>query len=231
MRSLAKATALVAAAGRGTRVGAEQNKVLLPLFDVPVIVWTLQALEQASVISNVVLIIRPEETDAFVALVKQHNLGKVADFVTGGDERQDSVFNGLTQAKQLNDLVVIHDAARPLASATLFSSVCAAASEHGAAMAAIAVTDTLARSDEDFRALANVSRENLWRVQTPQAFQRDVIVAAHRRARSEKYYATDDATLVRRYGGEVRIVPGEAWNLKITEREDFEVAQALMASW
>lgn len=223
-----KATALVAAAGRGTRVGANQNKVLLHLLDVPVIVWTLRALEQAPVIQNVVLITRLEEADEFVNLVKQHDLTKVSDFVPGGDERQGSVCNGLTQAKQLNDLVVIHDAARPLASPLLFTLVCTAAAEHGAALAAIPVTDTLTRADDELRALETVPRESLWRVQTPQAFQRDVIVTAHRRARSENFCATDDATLVRRYGGEVRIVPGEAWNLKITEREDFQLAEALL---
>jgi len=222
------ATALVAAAGLGTRVSGNVSKVLLPLRNAPVLVWTLRALEASPVIANVVLITRLETADECAQLVRAHGLTKVTDFVPGGPARQDSVFNGLTQAKALNDLVVIHDAARPLASPDLFARVCAAAEEHGAALAAIPVVDTLNRADAELRVIATVPRDQLWRVQTPQAFRREVILDAHRRARREGFTATDDASLVRHYGGAVRIVPGEPWNLKLTHDGDFHLAEALL---
>ena len=223
-----KVTALVPAAGHGARVGANQNKILLPLCGVPVIVWTLRALEQSPSVENIVVIARSQDMTEMASLLQQHPLLKPVEWASGGPQRQDSVYNGLHQAKRLNEIAIVHDAARPLATPELVERVCRAAMDVGGATAAVAVTDTLTRSDENLHAVKTIPRENLWRIQTPQAFLTSSLLSAHNRARDQGFRTTDDATIVQHYGGMVRIVPGEAWNIKVTEPSDFQLAEALL---
>jgi 2-C-methyl-D-erythritol 4-phosphate cytidylyltransferase len=144
--------------------------------------------------------------------------------VTGGETRADSVRAALAAVPADADIVVVHDAARPLASPLLFAAVIAAVRAGAdAAIPALAVTDTLKRVEGD-RVIETVPREGLAVVQTPQAFRADAL----RRAHADGADASDDAMLVERSGGDVRIVPGEARNLKITVPDDLEVAAGMI---
>ena len=147
----------------------------------------------------------------------------------GGNERQDSVRIALALTSAETDVVVIHDAARPFADAALFSRCLETAARTGAAIAAIPVSDTLKRV-ADNAIIATLKRTGLYQAQTPQAFQRRLLVAAHERALREHVIATDDADLVEQIGGTVEIVEASALNLKITTKTDMEIAEAIAAS-
>ena len=147
----------------------------------------------------------------------------------GGGERQDSVRIALALTSSESDLVVVHDAARPMASATMFTSCLDAAARAGGAIAAIPVADTLKRV-VDGAITATVARAGLWSAQTPQAFRREVLVEAHRRAVSEGIVATDDADLVERSGARVEVVEGSTANIKITTPSDVAIVEAIIAA-
>jgi 2-C-methyl-D-erythritol 4-phosphate cytidylyltransferase len=145
----------------------------------------------------------------------------------GGRERHESVYNGLEDMPEQVRVVVVHDAARPLVTDETIERVIAAARTGVGAVAALPVVDTLKRVNEDGRIVETVSREQLWRAQTPQAFPREMLERAHVAARSEKVGATDDAGLCERIGETVMVVRGSERALKITEEADFARAEAL----
>jgi len=149
--------------------------------------------------------------------------------VAGGTERQDSVRIALGITSAESEIVVVHDAARPFATPTLFRACIEAAAGADGAIAAVAVADTLKRVEEGHAIAATVARADLWQAQTPQAFRRDRLIAAHERALAERWAATDDAELIERMGGRVDVVESSAGNLKITTPADLEIAEALAA--
>jgi 2-C-methyl-D-erythritol 4-phosphate cytidylyltransferase len=147
--------------------------------------------------------------------------------VLGGDERQKSVRNGLALVDTQH--VVVHDAARPFATVDLVDSVLGALkAAHGAAPA-VPVADTL-KEVRDGRVIRTVERSSLWAVQTPQAFQTDALKNVHDKARVDGFVGTDDAQLVERYGGVMKIVEGTRDNIKLTYPEDWRVAEAMIAA-
>ena len=150
-----------------------------------------------------------------------------ATVVAGGRSRQVSVANGLEHVHTLN--VVVHDAARPFATAAEVHAVLAALDEAAGAIVALPVDDTLKRVESD-RVRATIDRSGLWRAQTPQAFRTEVLREAHRRAVQDGFEATDDAQLLERYGRDVRVVRGRATNIKLTRSEDLDLAEALLRS-
>ena len=147
----------------------------------------------------------------------------------GGIERQDSVRIALGLTSAESELVIVHDAARPLATAAIFEACLSAAARAGGAIAAIPVSDTLKRV-ADGAISATIARSGLWQAQTPQAFRRDVLVAAHRRAVTEGIAATDDADLVERTGARVEVVEASTNNIKITTASDLAIVEAIIAS-
>jgi 2-C-methyl-D-erythritol 4-phosphate cytidylyltransferase len=146
--------------------------------------------------------------------------------VAGGEERGDSVWNGLAATPEDAAIVLVHDGARPFVTADVIGRVLEAA-RSGAVLAALPVTDTLKEVAADGTVVATPDRARFWQAQTPQGFPRAVILEAHRRARAEGVRATDDAALCERYGIPVRVVEGAADNLKVTRPADLAVAEAL----
>jgi 2-C-methyl-D-erythritol 4-phosphate cytidylyltransferase len=150
-------------------------------------------------------------------------------WVAGGAERGDSVRNALNAVPAQADVVLVHDAARPLVSAAVIDRCIRAAVSGRCAVAAVPVVDTIKEVDEGGRITGTPDRRRLWAAQTPQAFPADVLRRAHERARADGVSATDDAALVARYGGTVIIVEGAPENLKITTPADLMFADALLA--
>ena len=148
--------------------------------------------------------------------------------VEGGARRQDSVRCGLAALDAACDIVVIHDAARPLVNVETIAGSIRTAAETGAALVATPARDTLKRVGPDATVSATLSRQDVWLAQTPQTFQVDLIREAHRRAQEQGVTATDDAGLVERLGRPVRVVPGDALNFKITTQDDLILAEALL---
>ena len=213
--------AILLCAGKGERLGAGVDKALVPLFGRPLFTWSLEALERAPSIEHIVVVgpvKRLQEMLAASGFVPH----KVAAWSEGGRERQDSVARGLHVLPDDATLVAIHDCARALVTPELIARVVGDAVQHGGAIAALPLGDTLKRG-----ALGvietTVPRQGLWCAQTPQAFRREWIVAAHAAASRQ---ATDDAALVEALGHRVHLTPGDPLNFKITTPQDLELAEA-----
>lgn len=219
------AACVILAAGTGSRVGAAVNKVLLPLGDAPVLVWSLRAVWALDEpVARVVLVVRPDEREAVSAAVLPHLGDREVHLVDGGSTRHGSEWNALRflapaiEAGEV-DAVAIHDGARPLAATTLWADTLAAARTHGGALPVVRLSQ-LVRTDG-----ARASGD-LVGVQTPQAFAAGPLLDAYTRADAEGFAGTDTASCLERYAGDLRIaaVPSSAANLKITFPEDVDLA-------
>lgn len=228
---VARAGVILLAAGRSQRMGGGRNKVLLPLAGRPLLAHSLETLATCPAVESLVLVTQPEEREEMLALLA--SFPKPWTWAPGGEERQDSVAQGLQRLPPSVSLVAVHDGARPLASCALFCRVIEAAAQHGAALAAVPVTDTL--KEVEGEALggwvrSTLDRSRIWQAQTPQAFRRALLEEAHRRSQQEGYRGTDDASLVERLGLSVRVVLGEVGNVKVTHPQDLLWAEALYGS-
>ncbi|HLH76290.1 MAG TPA: 2-C-methyl-D-erythritol 4-phosphate cytidylyltransferase [Candidatus Binataceae bacterium] len=221
-----KASAIVVAAGSGLRLGMAQPKALVPLGRDPILYYCLRTLAQVAQISELIISAPPTHLAAVGELAQRAAARLIPTVVSGGAQRQDSVRCAIQRLSPDAELVVIHDAARPFASATLFEACLNAAARVGASLACVPVADTLKEAEGSF-VRATRSRQALYQAQTPQAFTRSVLLAAHARAGGDS--ATDDALLAEQIGQRVEIVMGSPLNFKITTAEDLRLAQALLA--
>lgn len=218
--------ALIVAAGRGSRMAADVPKQYRRLAGRPVLAWTVGAFLGHPAIASVRCVIHPDDTALYDAAMA--GLAR-PDAVAGGATRQDSVRNGLAalaEAAGPGDRVLIHDGARPLLSPALIDRVIAALDTAPGAIAALPVVDTLKRA-QDGLAAATIERDGLWRAQTPQGFDLAAIRAAHETAAGQAL--TDDAAVADAAGLDVRLVPGEEDNLKITTEADLQRAERMLA--
>lgn len=214
---------LIAAAGLGERLGREEPKALVPLLGRPMLLHTLDRFREAGLDHGVVLV-PPGREETFSAALA----GRDVRLTNGGATRQESVRNGLNALEDGTEVVAIHDAARPFVSVAAIRASIAAAAEHGAATVAIPSVDTILEGDEAAFLRATPDRRRLWACQTPQTFRVEVIREAHHRATREGFQGTDDASLVRRMGGRVKLVMGSRHNMKITLPEDLRIAELMM---
>jgi len=217
---------IIPAAGSGSRVGAACNKLLLPLAGEPLLQHTLRAVAACDV-AQVVLVTRPDERAVMAALAA--NVGLEPTFADGGETRQASVAHGLAALQSHIGLVAVHDGARPLVTPKLFDQTLAAAAEHGAAVAAAPIADTLKRV-RDGAVAEGIDREGVWAMQTPQAFQVEILRWASEAARADGFAATDEVSLVEHMGRPVAIVESAEPNLKVTRPEDYAAAAAHLAA-
>ncbi|KKB34841.1 2-C-methyl-D-erythritol 4-phosphate cytidylyltransferase [Bacillus thermotolerans] len=217
---------VIPAAGRGKRMKADRNKLLLKLESCPVIIHTLKIFEEDPSCKEIILVVHPDETGIFSDLMSEHGITKVQKLVHGGSERQESVYHGLKEADK-SAIVLIHDGARPFITIPLIRQLVEEAERSGAAIAAVPVKDTIKRVTEK-NVIETVERSSLWSVQTPQAFRMSLILDAHEQARAEGYIGTDDASLVERMKKGVQVVEGDYDNIKLTTPEDLFFAEAII---
>jgi 2-C-methyl-D-erythritol 4-phosphate cytidylyltransferase len=217
---------IIVAAGSGIRLGVGEPKAFVKLHGRPILHYSLATLAKLQQVAEVVVAIPTGMEKRTRDEVARAGLEVPVKITPGGHERQDSVRAALALTSSEAQVIVIHDAARPFADASLFRRCLEAAFARGAAIAAIPVADTLKRV-ADGAIVATVKRAGLYQAQTPQAFQRRLLVAAHERAVRERIVATDDADLVEQIGGTVEIVEASALNLKITTRSDLTIAESL----
>ncbi|MBP7865169.1 MAG: 2-C-methyl-D-erythritol 4-phosphate cytidylyltransferase [Acidobacteria bacterium] len=231
--------AAVLAGGTGSRAGAPVPKQFVLLDEMPVIVHTLRTFRDSGLFGILVVAIHPEWIDTLEEILQQWDLVGAVSLVPGGATRQDSSWAALSFLRDLPDppdRVLVHDAARCLADADLLRRCVDGLREHAALTAAVGVTDTLAEvepADEtsvpDRWIVGVPDRRRLVRVQTPQGFRLEVILAAHRAAQARGTTgASDDAQLVLANGGTVHVVEGAGTNLKISHPEDFALAEWLL---
>jgi 2-C-methyl-D-erythritol 4-phosphate cytidylyltransferase len=224
----ARVTAILAAPGRGARLG--MRKQLHELEGRPVAAWSLATIAECGLVTDVIIACESDERDAFAGLARAHGGGKVRAVVAGGVRRQDSVYAALRAAPPDTSVVLVHDGARPFVTIEQIERVVAAAGPNGAAILAVPVKDTVKQAGEGGAVLRTVPRETLWTAQTPQAFAYGVLVRAHEIAERDGFVGTDCAMLVEAAAETVvRIIEGSYDNIKITTPEDLPVAAQIAA--
>jgi 2-C-methyl-D-erythritol 4-phosphate cytidylyltransferase len=221
-------SAVIVAAGQGTRMGPGVDKLFLEVAGRPVVAHTWQRFNDAACIDEIVLVVRDGMQSAFAELAQQFKLTKPHRFVVGGAERQDSVWNGLAALSPQAEVVAIQDGARPCTSQALIAATIQAARETGAAVAAQPVTDTIKESADGKTIARNVDRSKLWAVQTPQTFRVDVIRRALTQVRARQLQVTDDTTACELIGQPVRLVTSAAPNPKVTLPTDLPYVELLL---
>ena len=226
-----RVTAILPAAGLGTRMGAETLKQFLELDGVPVLIFTLRRLAACPAITDFIVATRADEVDSVAARIARENLGRPVRVVRGGDTRQDSVANALTEVPDNADLILVHDAVRPLVTRDQIERVIAEALSCDAAILGIPAMDTVkevkrASLPADVALItATIPRERVVLAQTPQVFRAALLLEAFARARQDGISASDEAGLVERLGRDVHVVVGSERNLKITRPGDMQLAE------
>jgi 2-C-methyl-D-erythritol 4-phosphate cytidylyltransferase len=204
------------------------KKPYLELLDKPVLTHTIAAFDRSAVVDAIFVIVGETDSDACRSVaIEPYGFQKIAALVAGGNTRQDSVFNGLQALPENTDFVIIHDGVRPFVTDEMIRTCLEAADDWGAAVVAVPVKDTVKIADGDEFIVDTLDRSQLWAVQTPQAFRKEVLLEAHQHARQKQIQVTDDAALVEQLGFKVKLVMGNYRNLKITTPEDLIIAEAL----
>jgi 2-C-methyl-D-erythritol 4-phosphate cytidylyltransferase len=224
--------ALIPAAGSGRRMGGMIPKPFLQLGAREILARTLDVFEVCGAIDEVWVIVAPEHT-AFCqqAIVEGYGFQKVKGVVTGGATRQESVWHGLQRLGEHIDVVVVHDGVRPFVTDAMLRDMVHHAARYGAAITAVPVKDTLKRVSEAGEVEATVPRDRLWRVQTPQAFQRHLLQAAFLHAWERGVTATDEAGLLEALGQSVKVVLGMESNIKVTTPDDLLLAENILRTF
>jgi 2-C-methyl-D-erythritol 4-phosphate cytidylyltransferase len=221
-------SAIIVAGGKGIRMGAAVRKQYMLLAGRPIVCLTVEVFDACSCIDDIFLVVPPDDlgvcAEKWMASLTLH---KRIHLVAGGVERQDSVYRGIQAVGGACDVVVIHDAVRPFVSLQMIESCVAEARTSGACIIGMPAMET-AKQVNSGEIERTLDRNTIWLAQTPQAFNFDLIRAAHETARSDLFMGTDDAMLVERLGRKVRILPGSRLNIKITTPEDLALAEGII---
>ena len=221
--------ALVAAAGSSTRMGGGTNKLLLPLDGIPVLIRTLDALQRAERVDEIIVATREEELVEIAQLCHTYGITKCKKVVRGGESRAHSVMLAALEADKSMELLAVQDGARPLVTPELIDSVIAAAARCGAAAPAVPVKDTIKVVGTDGIVTATPERSTLMAVQTPQIFTAELLKQAYAHLAAHPAAVTDDASVVELMGHKVATALGRYENIKITTPEDLLFAENLLA--
>jgi 2-C-methyl-D-erythritol 4-phosphate cytidylyltransferase len=226
--SALKIAAIVAAAGSGTRF-AEGGKTFYPLRGKPVLLWTLESLEAADEIAEIIPVVKRDQADRALRMIEEGGLKKAGRIAIGGLERQDSVWNALRLLSPDTDIVLVHDGARPFATPGFIKGLIASLEGFDGVAPGLKPRDTIKEVSEEGLVMSTLNREKLVAVQTPQVFRFGVLFDAYRKAMASGIYSTDDSALVEAAGGRVKVVPGLERNIKITTPEDIILAEGFLA--
>ncbi len=221
-------TAIVPAAGEGSRFGGAVRKQFIALNGLPILSHTLRALAASRALAAMIVVVPPGDESRGRDALSLAGVDIETEVISGGQERQDSVYKGLQRAKPDTDMVLIHDGVRPFVSREVVLATIEGAEEWGAAVAAVPVTDTIKRVDAGGLVVDTPPREQLWAVQTPQVFRYALLMLAHQSVREHGIVVTDDAALVERIGVKVKVVRGNYENIKITSEEDLPLADLIL---
>ena len=220
--------ALIVAAGSGKRMGGDVPKQFLEIGGEPILRLTLERFQQASLVSHIYVVTSRHSIDRYGAIFKDEwGITKVAKIVAGGAERHHSVWAGLQALEDSVEIVLIHDGVRPFVSPQIIEKSVQAAKNFGAAVVGVSPKDTVKHVNHE-RINGTIDRHSVLLAQTPQTFQKKLIISAYEHAFLKNEFSTDDAALVENLGREVVVVPGDSRNIKITTPEDLLIARAFM---
>ena len=221
-------SAIIVAAGQGTRMGPNVDKLFLEVAGRPVVAHTWATFNNAACIDEIILVVRDTLQPAFAQLAGTWRFSKPHQFVVGGKERLDSVWNGLQALAPGAEIVAIQDAARPCTSERMIAATVQAACETGAAVAGQRISDTVKESDDGSLIGRTLDRSRIWAVQTPQTFRVEVIRRALASVRQRGLLVTDDAAACELIGQPVRLVESDAPNPKVTRPGDLAYVEACL---
>lgn len=219
-----KVSAVIVAAGSGRRMGAGINKVYMPLGEKCVLWHTVKAFAESGAVDELVIVTGREDLIQAAEIAAEFDL----DFyvIVGGEERQNSVLNGINKAN--GEFVAVHDGARALITPDEIKTVIASAKEYGAAALGVTPKDTIKTADSDGFISGTVERSNAYLIQTPQVFKREELIKAHAKAIEDAFAATDDCAVMERIGARIKIVEGSYENIKLTTPEDIFTAERIL---
>ena len=222
-------SAVIAAAGLSTRFGGDTTKQMTEICSKPMLYYTLKAYQDAECIHEIIIVAREEEIPFWELLCKENGISKVSKIIVGGATRQESVRLGLDAVSTDSKFIAIADGARCLITPDQINTVCRSAYKYNAATAAHRSSDTVKIADKKGFIGSTADRKTVWLAQTPQVFKTNLYRAAAYTALKNGFEATDDNSLVEEVGHAVRLVECGALNIKITEKEDIEVARAIIS--
>lgn len=206
------------------------SKQLIPLWGKPIIVYTLLAFEEATLVDEVVLVVNKGVMGYYKRnIIERYGIKKVKRIVAGGVTRQESVYNGLQKVSDQTKIVAIHDGARPLVTPELIDRSIQSLGDKSGLVVSIPVQDTVKIVGSDQVIKETLDRRRIWTAQTPQVFLLEVIRKAHEMARADGFVGTDDGSLVERLGLEVSVMLGSKENIKITTPLDLTMAEVIMS--
>lgn len=225
---MSKVSAVIVAAGKGTRMKADINKQFLNIKGKPILYYTLKAFETCELVDEIILVTAKDKKQYCMdEIVRKYDINKISAIVEGGKERQHSVFNGLKAVKK-SEVVLIHDGARPFVDRSIIEQGIINAERYGACTCGVKPKDTIKYVDENGFSIDTLDRNSLFQVQTPQCFRYDLILACHEKGISEGIAVTDDTSVVEYYGYKVYIYEGNYNNIKITTPEDLIIGERIL---
>ena len=220
---------VIAAAGRGTRMGGQTNKQFLAINSRPVLSYSLEFFEKCELVDKVVVVTGEKEVEYCKReIIRKYDYSKVSAVIKGGSQRQDSVWAGLKELGADTDYVAVHDGARPILSTGILSRLLKEAEEWGAAIPGVASKDTIKTVDRDGFVRQTLDRSTIFAIQTPQVFKFAELRLAYQQAYEEGFTGTDDASLFEKYIGRVKVVEGDYQNIKITTPVDLIIAGSIL---
>ena len=225
-----RVSAIIVAGGKGLRMNEATRKQYLMLAGIPILSHTIAVFDACDSVGEIFLVI-PEQDFDFCRrhILSLLSIRKNIRLVPGGDERQDSVYNGLIALDPKTEIALIHDGVRPFVRHEQIVACIRGAELSGACILGIPAFDTLKQVDNAGDIQNTIARDTVWLAQTPQTFRYDLILAAHESARIAGYSGTDDASLLERLGKKVKIIMGSRYNIKITTPEDLRLADAIIS--
>ncbi|NOX17574.1 MAG: 2-C-methyl-D-erythritol 4-phosphate cytidylyltransferase [Chlorobi bacterium] len=221
--------AIIPSGGKGKRIGSDTPKQYLKIHGEYLITYTLRLFHNCKKIDEIIIPAEPEYFDLLEKIKKENRFSKITKILSGGSARQESVYNALKSIKaDENDLIAVHDAARPLLDKKILSDALNSAEKFDNAVTAIKARDTIVKRLSD-SPIEYLDREHLYYVQTPQIFKYKILLAAFEKALSENFVGTDESTLVNRTGKRINFIEGNYKNFKVTNPEDLEFLKHLFS--
>lgn len=222
---------IIPSGGKGLRLGSDTPKQYLPLSSIPIVVHSMLQFQNVPEVSHIHIAAEEQYHSLFWEWKEQYGISKLTTVIKGGAERQLSINEVLQHFKfDSEDIILVHDAVRPLVSSSLIQKVINATNEHSAVIPAVSISDTIKRKDIQNIIVETVDRSQLVSVQTPQGFKADVLLKAYKEAIETSYVGTDDSSLVEKISIPVHCVEGEHSNIKITTKEDIRKAEFILSS-
>lgn len=224
-------SAIIVAAGKGKRMKSDISKQFINIKNKPVLAYTLECFDKCTQIKDIILVVAEEYIDyCSNEIIYKYNFNKNIIITAGGKERQNSVYNGLKKVSSDTDIVLIHDGVRPFIEMSYIQKVICSAYENKGCVLGVPVKDTIKICSQEGFIETTPRREKLWAIQTPQAFDYNILMEAYKKSIEDNFIGTDDAMLVERLGYKIKIEQGSYKNIKITTPEDLITAEIIMAN-